>query len=55
MREKDETPMEDWEIEEAKREACEQFEAEQEVMRELWEEEQSDHSARSCFCTRHWG
>lgn len=47
--------MEDWEIEEAKREACEQFEAEQEVMRELWEEEQNDHSAGSCFCTRHWG
>ena len=41
-------------IKEAQREACEQFEAEQEVMRELWEE-QDDHSAGSCFCTRHWG
>jgi len=43
------------EQEQAQREACEQFEAEQEVMREQWEEEQNDHSAGSCFCTRHWG
>lgn len=36
-------------------EACEQFEAEQEAMREFWEEQQDDHDPASCFCTRHWG
>lgn len=37
-----------------KRKAVEQYEAEQEAMRESYEE-QNDHSAASCFCTRHWG
>ena len=43
------------EQEQAQREANEQYAAEQEAMREYYEERNNGHNSSSCFCTEHWG
>ena len=43
------------EQEQIQREASEQYAAEQEAMREYYEQRNSGHSPGSCFCTEHWG
>ena len=46
--------MEQWMIEE-----LEQYYAEQEVMKEIFEDEENlrirSHDPSTCFCTEHWG
>ncbi len=43
------------EQEQIQREAYSQYVAEQEAMREYYEQQSSGHSPSSCFCTEHWG
>lgn len=43
------------EQEQVQRAANEQYAAEQEAMREYYEERNQGHNPSSCFCTEHWG